>query len=164
MLHSLKFMKTAISRRWCGISNRNGPKYDVSDLGWNFYMNEFSAAIGIEQLKKLNKMNNSRKKIAKRYSSELKIENKMPFNTNCSYHLFWILVNNRKKFMRQMLENNIETGIHYTPIHQMTFYKNKTKLPLTEKIGKSIVSLPIHPNLTKNDLDKIIRITNKFAS
>ncbi len=39
------------SRRWCGISNRKGTKYDVKEIGWNYYMNEFSAAIGLVQLK-----------------------------------------------------------------------------------------------------------------
>jgi len=54
------------SDRWCGISNRRGSKYDVTSLGWNYYMNEFSATIGIEQLKKLDRMNSKRKKIVKR--------------------------------------------------------------------------------------------------
>ena len=63
-------------------------------------MNEFSAAIGIEQLKKLNKTNSRRKEIAKRYSKELEIEEKMPFDKNCSFHFYWIQVKNRKKFMK----------------------------------------------------------------
>ena len=60
--------------------------------------------------------------------------------------------------MKQMLKNNVETGIHYKPIHEMKFYKEKSKtsLPITEKIGKHIVSLPTHPNLTESDVSKII--------
>jgi len=46
-----------LSRRWCGITERKNFVYDVKEIGWNYYMNEFSAAIGIVQLKKLNKMN-----------------------------------------------------------------------------------------------------------
>ena len=48
-----KSKKILESKRWVGISNRVGSKYDVTDIGWNYYMNEFSAVIGIEQLKKL---------------------------------------------------------------------------------------------------------------
>jgi len=152
------------SRRWCGISNRRGAIYDVDDLGWNFYMNEFSAAIGLVQLKKLNSANTIRKKIAKQYSKELKIESKMQFDNDCSYHLYWIHVKNRKKFMKLMLEKGIQTGIHYLPIHKMNFYSSKLRLPITENSGKHIVSIPIHPNLLEYDIEKIIKFTNKFAN
>ncbi len=45
----------------------------------------------------------------------------MPFNEASSYHLFWICVKNRKKFMKKMSENGIETGIHYKPVHKNDF-------------------------------------------
>ncbi|MGI0056057.1 MAG: DegT/DnrJ/EryC1/StrS family aminotransferase, partial [Nitrosarchaeum sp.] len=158
-----KLKNTLKSRRWVGISNRKGPKYDVTDIGWNYYMNEFSAAIGIEQLKKLDRSNAKRRCIAKRYSDELEVTKKIPFTKDCSYHLFWIIVNNRDKFMKKMEENNIETGIHYFPIHKMKFYNSKLKLEITEKVTKGLVSLPIHPNLTDSDVDKIIKLTNRFS-
>jgi len=151
------------AKRWCGITNRKGVKYDVKELGWNYYMNEFSAAIGIEQLKKLDKMNKKRQQIAHRYSKEIELDLKMPFNKNCCYHLYWVLVKNRNYFMKKMNENDIETGIHYFPIHQMTFYKGKNNIPTTERVGKTIVSLPIHQNLDELDINKIIKTTNKFA-
>ena len=59
-------------------------------------MNEFSAVIGLTQLKKLEKLNKIRRTIAKKYEKEIDLENKMPYDNNCSYHLYWILVNNRK--------------------------------------------------------------------
>jgi len=152
------------SRRWCGISNRKGSKYGVTDLGWNYYMNEIAAAIGIVQLKKLDNFNSKRKKIAKRYDKEISNNEKIPLNQNCSYHLYWIQVNNRDEFMKKMQENGIETGIHYLPIHQMKYYHRKSKLPVTEKIGRKIVSLPMHPNLEESDLNKIIKLTNNFAN
>ena len=161
--NSEKYEKILRIRRWCGISNRKGPTYDITDMGWNYYLNEFSAAIGIEQLKKLDRMNSKRKKIAKRYSKELRLDSKMPFNKDCSYHLFWIQITNREKFMKTMNENGIETGIHYFPIHQLKYYKIKSKLVVTENVGKNIVSLPIYPNLNENDIEKIIKFTNKFA-
>jgi len=119
--------------------------------------------IGIEQLKKLDKTNLKRKKIAKRYFKEIELENKMPINDDCSYHFYWILVRNRKKFMKNLLDNNIETGIHYKPIHHMKYYKTNSKLPVTDEISKEIVSLPTHPNLTDTDISKIIKCVNKFS-
>ncbi len=132
-------------------------------LGWNYYMNEFSAAIGIEQLKRLDKMNSKKVKIAKRYSKEIDTEIKMPFDKDCSYHLYWIQVKHRESFMRKMQDNNIETGIHYRPIHTMTFYKDNAKLPVTEEASKKIVSIPIHSNLDESDVDKIIKLVNRFS-
>ena len=161
---NLKSKKILQAKRWCGISNRKDTKYDITELGWNYYMNEFSAVIGLKQLSKLNKVNKFRKKIAKRYCEEIEIENKMPFNNECSYHLYWIRVKNREKFMKEMNKAGIETGIHYNPIHKMSFYYQKKKLPVTEKITKEIVSIPMHPNLTEKDIELIIKNVNKFKS
>ena len=126
-------------------------------------MNEFSAAIGLVQLLKLDKLNKYRKKIAKRYHEEILIHNKMPFNNEWSYHIYWIQVKNRKEFMKKMNDVNIETGIHYKPIHKMTLYFQNKKLPITEQVGKEIVSIPMHPNLNENEVNKIIKNVNKFA-
>jgi perosamine synthetase len=158
-----KIEKILKEKRWCGITDRNGVDYDVKKIGWNCYMNEFSAAIGLEQLKKLDHTNNIRKKIAKEYSEKIEIERKMPFDIDCSYHFYWIRVKNRKKFREELSKNGIETGIHYKPIHNFTLYKSKIKLPITEKIGKEIVTLPTHPNITKKDLEKIIKTVNQFT-
>ena len=63
----------------------------------------------------------------------------------------------------KLLEQGIETGTHYKPIHNLSFYKKSVKLPATEKISKEIVTIPIHPNLSDADIDKIITTVNKFA-
>ena len=149
-------------RRWCGISNRIGALYDVNELGWNFYMNEFSAAIGLVQLKKLDKLNKIRKSIAKKYFQQINLEEKMPYDENCSYHFYWIKVKNRNNFMKMMSNNNIETGIHYKPIHKMKLYDSRIKLPNSEYAGEHIVSLPTSPNLTDSDVSKIIHYVNTF--
>ena len=109
-------------------------------------------------------MNNKRKNIARIYEKELNTLRKIPFTNTCVYHLYWICVNNRKFFRKELLEKGIETGIHYRPIHQMSLYKKSVKLPITEKIANQIVTIPIHPNLTEDNIDKIIVNVNKFAS
>ena len=151
------------AKRWCGIENRKDDSYEINELGDNYYMNEFSAIIGIEQLKKLNKMNSIRKKIAKQYFSGMEIERKMPFEKECSYHLYWICVKNREDFRKKLYENGIQTGTHYKPIHTFSLYHDHTKLPYTEIIGKQIVTIPMHPNITEDQVDKIVSLTNKFA-
>ena len=161
--NSSKFKKTLNSKRWCGITNRKNYYYDVDKMGWNYYMNEISASIGLVQLKKLDKLNKIRLKIAKQYFKELNVEFKMPFSKNCSYHLYWIRVKKRKEFINKMKLKGIETGIHYNPVHLMTFYKKYgRRLPITEKISKEIVSIPIHPNLTQNDVDRVVTSINNI--
>jgi len=150
-------------KRWCGISNRQGISYDVKNVGWNYYMNEFSAAIGIEQLNKLNKLNKIRKKIAKLYSKKINLENKIPYDKNCSYHLYWIRVKKQNQFRKKMNDVGIETGFHYKPIHTFSMYKKNIHLPITEKIAKELVSIPIHANLSDQEIDKIILNVNKFS-
>ena len=160
--NSEHFEKSIRSLRWCGISNRKGVDYDVSRLGWNYYMNEVSAAIGLEQLKKLDNLVSIKRNIAKRYSDELSVE-KMPFDEDCSYHMFWVKVKKRKQFMQKMTRIGIETGIHYKPIHKMTFYNSKQRLPNTESISDELVSIPTHANLSDFSVSKIIKYVNKFS-
>ena len=158
-----KFKKLIASRRWCGITDRKETDYDVKELGWNYYMNEFSAVIGLIQLKKLEKLNKIRRSIAKKYHRKIDLKNKMPYDNNCSYHLYWILVNNRKKFREKLSKIGIETGTHYKPIHLMKMYKKSISLPITERVGKQIVTIPIHPNLKNSEIEKIIDSVNQFA-
>ena len=110
--NSKKHLELIKIKRWCGITNRKDHKYDITELGTNAYLNEFSAAIGLEQLKKLDKMNNKRRKIGKYYSQKINLEKKMPYDKECSYHLYWIQVKNRDRFIKKMEQDGIETGIH----------------------------------------------------
>ena len=158
-----KIRELLSARRWCGITDRKETTYDIKEIGNNYYMNELSAAIGLIQLKKLDKLNSIRKKIVKRYHQEINLDTKMQYDKNCSYHLYWILVKNRNEFRKKLSRYKIETGTHYKPVHTFSFYKSKAKLKITENVGKSIVTIPCHPNLKESDVDKIIRLTNKFS-
>ena len=159
-----KIRELLSARRWCGITDRKNTLYDVREIGNNYYMNEFSAAIGLIQLKKLDKLNSIRKKIAKRYCQEIKLNTKMQYDKNCSYHLYWILVKNRNEFRKKLSRYKIETGTHYKPVHIFSLYKSKAKLKITENVGKNIVTIPCHPNLKESDIDKIIKSINLLDS
>ena len=156
-------LKTKLnSLRWCGISNRKEQFYDVTELGYNYYMDEISSAIGIEQLKKLNKFNSRKYEIAKKYHKEIECLEKMPISKDCSYHLYWILVKNRNTFLKNMKKKGIETGIHYLPVHKMKLYKSNIKLKVTEKVTKEIVTIPIHPSLKNSEVNYIIKTINQL--
>ena len=150
------------SKRWCGISKKSIVDDQVDEVGLNNYMNEFSAAIGLEQLKKLHKMISKRKKIAKMYSTKINLESKMPFSLDSSYNFYWILTKNRHNLIRKLIDNGIECGTYHTPIHKVKLYK-ATNLPNTDKISKEIVCLPNHPNLDFSDVQRIIDIVNSVS-
>ena len=158
-----KMNTTLKEKRWCGISNRKGATYDVKSIGWNYYMNEFSATIGIEQLKKLDRSNKIRQTIAKKYYNKINLEHKMPLVQGCCYHLYWIRVKNRNSFRKRMNNLGIETGVHYKPIHTFSMYHQKNHLQVTDEVAKEIVTIPIHPNLSENNINKIISSINKYA-
>jgi perosamine synthetase len=154
----------AKSLRWCGITDRKGTSYDVKELGYNYYMDEISATIGIEQLKKLDKMNAKRQEIAKRYSKEIKSEKKMPLIKNCSYHLFWILVKNRHQVIKKLNQVGIEVGTHYKPVHLLSLYKSKIKLKNTDLVHSQIITLPMHCNLKENEVSYVIKNVNSILN
>ncbi|NDB92324.1 MAG: DegT/DnrJ/EryC1/StrS family aminotransferase [Nitrososphaeria archaeon] len=158
-----KMRQVLLSGRWCGITDRKEANYDIKTMGWNFYMNEFSAAIGLAQLSSLDKLNKKRMSVAAKFHKMINLERKMPLNNNCSYHFYWILVKNRDQFRKKLASAGIETGIHYKPVHKMSMYANGVKLPITEQTSQQIVTLPTHPNLTEDDVDIIVNSVNNLV-
>jgi perosamine synthetase len=145
-------------KRWCGITDRVEQYYDVKEIGWNYYMSEVSAAIGLVQLERLDMMNKRRQEIAYRYRTMLEYSS-MQYEEGVPYHLYWIRVKHRPKFIKKMTDAGIEVGIHYHPIDQMSMY-NKVDLPVTDKISEELVTLPMHTRLTDQDVDSIIKVAN----
>ena len=159
--NSKKFKKILSALRNSGISQQS--PNSVSQVGWNSYMNEFSAAICLEQLKKLNKMISIRYQIAEQYHNKISIDEKMPLEKSCSYNFYWLLVKNPRIFTKKMRENNIEVGNYHPPTHISQYYQTTKKLVNTEFIAKHHVLLPTHPNLSTKDVEKIIKLSNKFS-
>ena len=61
-----------------------------------------------------------------------------------------------------MLTKGIETGSHYIPAHLTSYYKKNEKLPITEKVAREVVTLPMHPNLTEEEIEFIIKTVNSL--
>jgi perosamine synthetase len=139
--------------------------------GYNFRMSNILATIGVEQLKKLEKMNTLRRKhvaylnkyLRKIKQIEIPIEAK-----NCKhvYQMYTITLKNpayRDKFVAELKNKGIGASVHFDPpVHLQFFYQKTYKykkgdFPITEKTSKSIVTLPMYPQLTKKELDYIIK-------
>lgn len=137
--------------------------------GYNFRMSNVLAAIGVEQLKKINKMNALRKKHARYLSTHLKKLNgiEVPFEQKFSkhvYQMYTIKVNPkiRDTFVINLRKKKIGASVHFDPpVHLQPFYKKvygwkSGNLPVTEKLASAIITLPMYPGLTKKELNYII--------
>ena len=104
-----------------------------------------------------------RYQIAEQYHNKISIDEKMPLEKSCSYNFYWLLVKNPRIFTKKMRENNIEVGNYHPPTHISQYYQTTKKLVNTEFIAKHHVLLPTHPNLSTEDVEKIIKLSNKFS-
>lgn len=145
-------------------------KYNNVRIGINNRIDELQVLFLSIKLRSLNADNNIRRTIAKRYLSEIQNEKiKLPYydgSNNHVFHQFVVLVeNHRAQFISYLLDNGIQTAVHYpTPPHKQKALKrfNGLSLPITERIHKTCVSLPINPVLTDLEVSKIIKTINNF--
>ena len=148
-------------------------KYHNEYFGVNSRLDELQAAFLSVKLPYLDGENETRKKIAKRYLSEIKNEKIIMPNWDLSnnhvFHLFVIRTSDRDILQSYLNQNNIETMIHYPiPPHQQKAFATETSgwsslsYPITEKIHQEVVSLPISPVMTNEEVDYIIKILNQY--
>ena len=145
-------------------------KYNHRIIGFNSRLDEIQAALLRFKLKKINKENLVRRKIACRYLNQIKnpkiLMPSISKNSNHVWHLFVIRTKFRKDLIDYLKKNSIETMIHYPiPPHLSQAYKKEmalTNLNITTQISKEIISLPIYPSLKNEEIIKIISIVNKF--
>jgi len=144
-------------------------EYKMVDLGYNYRLTDVACAMGLSQLKKLNKFQNRRHEIAQYYHKNLS-ENIKPlydYNENCSYHLFVVRypfkdVSQKAKFFIKMREKGIFLQYHYIPINSQPFYQKKgykfgaKEFPKMNKYYLEAFSLPIYPSLTQKEQSYVI--------
>jgi perosamine synthetase len=161
--------------RWLGIdkstwvrSDQNRSywwEYSVDEIGLKCHMNDISASIGLVQLSKLDGMNAQRKEIAERYTAGL-IGVKTPMmdtdDSKSSWHIYCVRSKRRNDLSVYLKDKGIMTGVHYKPIHLYKCYGNIPTLPNAEKCFEEILSLPMHPGLTNNEIDTVIEAINSF--
>lgn len=145
-------------------------KYINIYQGLNSRLDEIQAAVLDVKLKYIDSENETRRQVAKRYISEIK----NPAITLPEYpenekehvwHVFVIRTAQRDALQKYLTENEIQTLIHYPiPPHKQQAYKewNEQSFPISEKIHEEILSLPISPVMTAEEIEKVIEILNKF--
>jgi len=147
-------------------------KYDHVMLGYNYRMTNIQAAIGTEQLRKLDALNKKRRENAEYLTNNIKANGLIkPFerkNVKHVYHQYVIRVKrfpmSRDEFMQYLTNREIGCAIHYPkPIYKQKLYKKlgyKASCPIAEEVAKEVLSIPVHPSLSEEELKYIVETIN----
>ena len=148
------------------IRNHGSPKtYEHTLLGFNMRMTDLVAAIGLVQLEKLKEWNSIRRSNATYLTENLSkvsgvVTPKIREGAEHVFHQYTIRIPDRDSAVQKLREKGIGVGVHYpTPIHHQPLYKDlgyTDSLPVSEVASQEVLSLPVHPSLTRDDLDMII--------
>jgi dTDP-4-amino-4,6-dideoxygalactose transaminase len=144
--------------------------YEMQNLGYNYRLTDFQAALGNSQLKKADDGSERRRDIAKAYYAAF---NDKPFIKGQSgtieghaYHLYIIEVNDRLKLYNYLRSQKIFAQIHYIPVHTLPYYKglgwSNGDFPIAENYYKNCLSLPMYPTLTIEEQNFVIKKINEF--
>jgi UDP-4-amino-4,6-dideoxy-N-acetyl-beta-L-altrosamine transaminase len=168
ILRNHGMIKTADMKPW---------EYEMRDLGFNYRITDLQCALGISQLKKLDKFIERRVKLAKVYDEAFKNSIVKPlyiYDGKSSYHLYVVQVDFSKlniakeELFKQLLEKNIGIQLHYIPINKQPYYKNlgygDEKIPLMDKYYEQCFSLPMYPKMSDEEqiyvIDSLFEVLN----
>jgi len=152
--------------------NHGGWYMEMIDLGYNYRITDFQAALGIEQLKRLEWSITRRLEIAQRYQQAFDkvkgiITPKTAHDIRHAYHLYVIQVEDRKGLYDFLRTKQIFAQVHYIPAHLMPYYKQfgwkKSDFPVAEQYYEHCLSLPMYPTLTDEEQDWVIENVIEFV-
>ncbi len=175
-----ELISRAKTLRYCGIgksgfdsarSNQSGRwwEYTISEPFIKMLPTNIAASIGLEQLKKIDYLQDRRKQIWSSYSeafsscNEIILPIEAPAHSSNSYFTYCIRVPKRDELAKYLLEEGIYTTLRYHPLHLNPIYgQTGRRLPNCEKLNNDALSIPIHPRLTEKDVSKVIRSILNF--
>ena len=151
--------------------------YEQVSLGYNYRMTDFQAALLLSQLSKLEQFKARRKEIVTRYNEafgripELILQQEIPESDTCR-HLYIIrldltkLTCTRRQFFDAMSAENVQCQVHYVPVYWFPYYRHmgykKGLCPNAEKIYGGIMSIPLYPKMTDQDIQDVISAVKKI--
>jgi dTDP-4-amino-4,6-dideoxygalactose transaminase len=154
------------------------PWYQVTEgVGYNYNVTDLQAALGIEQLNRLDEFKNRRDEIIDRYDAVFEDVSgiRTPPEANNAdpvYHLYAIEVSkefgcDRKEFVNAMHAENIGVQVHYVPLHYHPFFQGEFgyregDFPETESVYQKIVSLPLFPEMSENDVQNVVQAVKRL--
>lgn len=148
--------------------------YDHHELGHNYRMTSLAATIGRVQLEQLTERNETRREHATAYDdrfAELPVETPtVPAGHRHVYHQYTIRTTDRESLRETLESHGVGSKVYYpTPIHQQPAYETMstatTSLPQTERAAEAVLSLPVHPNLTRDNREQVVdAVSSQFHS
>ncbi len=161
---------------WARQSERDIWRYDIATEGYKYNMTDIQAAMGLCQLMKLNKQHERRRDLAQIYQKELADFSQISTPVvpddpkGHSWHLYIIQLppGEREGFIGALREANIECSVHYIPLHLFEFYQEQYSyrigdFPCAEAAFERVVSLPLHPGLTEEEIHIVIDEIGKIV-
>jgi perosamine synthetase len=146
-------------------------RYHHDVLGYNFRMSDIHASIGLAQLPKLPAYNARRRQIAARYDAELQgvITPAVRAGVTHVYHQYTIRVNRRDEFVEQLRERGVGSGVYYPiPVDRqkplVALGYGDQRFPVTELLTEQVLSIPVHPALSDEDVTTVIAAVNATAA
>lgn len=166
--------------RWVGITKDTWSRedkdqryswyYNVEEVGFKYHMNDINAAIGLVQLAKLDWMNDRRREITQKYNKAFAVLDWIETPPLKSYaksacHNYVIKTKERDKLNIFLKDKGITTGVHYIPNNHYDMYKNcRGETPVCEEVWLKLLTLPLFPDLTDEQVDIIIETIRGFGS
>jgi dTDP-4-amino-4,6-dideoxygalactose transaminase len=153
---------------WSRYQNKRSWFYDVTDEGYRYHMPNFCAAIGVVQLTRFRQMNDRRIEICKKYDAsfqDLRKTKVIPMDySETAPFMYIVFSEDREKFIADMTQKGVGTGVHYIPSHTFSFFKEfrRSKLIKTEQIAEQITTLPLYYEMTDADVALVIQSVKDF--
>ncbi|MGE0711090.1 MAG: aminotransferase class I/II-fold pyridoxal phosphate-dependent enzyme [Planctomycetota bacterium] len=158
---------------WRRYKGGGRPRYEVVEPGWKYNMLDLQAALGIVQLQKLERFNARRAALAERYLAglaeipEVQPLAQVPYPHTHAWHLFVVKLDlaalsiDRDGFMGAMEAAGVGTGLHFPALHSQGYYRDRYgyqpgDLPHAEDASERILSLPLYPLMSDDDLDGVL--------
>lgn len=163
--------------RWMGITKgawersqggRYCWQYQVEEIGFKYHMHDLTAVIGLVQLRKLDVGNRRRREIAQCYDEGLRdvkwlTLRRTPKEAVSAQHNYVLRVRDRDRLVEHLSAQGIEAGVHYYPNHLYPMYKDfRADVPVTERLWAHLVTLPMHLDLSEDDVQQVIEGVRSF--
>ena len=137
-------------------------RYEMRELGYNYRMTDVQAALGVSQLKRLGQFKKRRREIVDFYNKNLGLPHLIEKEfSNACFHLYPVLVENRREFYFKAREKGLNLQVHYIPVHTQPYYQalgyKQGDYPNAETFYAHCISLPLYPDLTDEDLVEIVK-------
>ncbi len=150
---------------------------DYVTLGYNFRMNSMTAALGVAQMKKLDDVIALRRKVAQTYDDEFArrgtpvrppASGRPYFNVYQMYSLLFTDSESRRKAVARLNQAGIMSKVYFEPVHRTHFYKNiqneRSVLPVTEHTSERILTIPLYPHMSENEMQKVVNALHDAKS